>query len=211
VWVERRTTKRGGVRYRVEYRVGGRESASRYAGTFGTMREARARRDWVAGELANMRVPDLTLLAEAKRAPLVREVAERWQASRVDVAENTRLQHRSAIRRMLPVLGGRHVDTVTPTDVADLVAALSAGGTARESIRKTLNAAAMIFDFAGIKPNPARDRVHVRLPHEVKQEINPPTAEHVLAVHQLLPARYRLPLLVLDATGMRVGELEALS
>ena len=32
-----------------------------------------------------------------------------------------------------------------------------------------------------------------------------------LAVHGLLPTRYRLPLLVLDATGMRLGELEGLT
>jgi integrase len=32
----------------------------------------------------------------------------------------------------------------------------------------------------------------------------------VLKVYELLPAAYRLPLLVLEATGMRVGELEAL-
>jgi integrase len=41
--------------------------------------------------------------------------------------------------------------------------------------------------------------------------VQPPTAEHVAAVVRLLPARYRLPVLVLDATGMRVGELEALT
>jgi len=33
VWVERRPA-RSGVRFRVEYRVGGRESPSRYAGSF---------------------------------------------------------------------------------------------------------------------------------------------------------------------------------
>src|SRR6185437_7758552 len=57
-------------------------------------------------------------------------------------------------------------------------------------------------------PNPARDRVTVRLPRQDKQEMVPPTADHVLAVHGLLPPAYRLPLLVLDATGMRLGELE---
>lgn len=31
------------------------------------------------------------------------------------------------------------------------------------------------------------------------------------AVHALLPTRYRLPMLVLDATGMRLGELEQLT
>lgn len=45
----------------------------------------------------------------------------------------------------------------------------------------------------------------------MRPEIATPTAEHVLAVHALLPSRYRLPLLVLDATGMRLGELERLS
>jgi integrase len=32
-----------------------------------------------------------------------------------------------------------------------------------------------------------------------------------IAVVRLLPSRYRLPTLVLDATGMRIGELEALT
>jgi hypothetical protein len=48
----------------------------------------------------------------------------------------------------------------------------------------------------------------VRLPRQQRPEIVPPTADHVLAVHEVLPRRYRLPLLVLDATGMRLGELE---
>jgi integrase len=69
----------------------------------------------------------------------------------------------------------------------------------------------MIFDYARIAPNPARDRTTVRLPREDKAELNPPTAEHVLAVHGALAPRYRLALLVLDATGMRVGELQALT
>lgn len=46
---------------------------------------------------------------------------------------------------------------------------------------------------------------------EEKQEIVPPTAAHVLAVVALLPPRYPLPLLVLDATGMRLGEVEQLT
>jgi integrase len=108
-------------------------------------------------------------------------------------------------------MGDLRVDKVTPADVADLVAALTANGTARESIRKTLNALAMALDFADVKPNPARDKVRVRLPHEAKAEINPPTAEHVEAVHRLLASAYRLPLLVLDATGMRLGEIEQLT
>jgi integrase len=68
----------------------------------------------------------------------------------------------------------------------------------------------MVFDHAGVSPNPARDRVRVKLPREERREIQPPTAAHVEAVYRLLASRYRLPLLVLDSTGMRVGEVEAL-
>jgi integrase len=209
-WIEKRATG-DGVRYRVRYRLGGREAPRLYAGVFRTMREARTRRDWVAGELAARRVPDLSMLASPAPAVTLRDAAKRWQASRVDVRENTRIQHRTALGRLLPILGSLPVDRVAPTDVATLVTELAGMGKARESIRKSVTALAMVLDYAGVQPNPARDRVHVRLPREQKTEIVPPAAEHVLAVHGALPPRYRLPLLVLDATGMRLGELEYLT
>ena len=51
----------------------------------------------------------------------------------------------------------------------------------------------------------------VRLPRRKLAELAPPTADALEAVLGLLPSRYRLPVVVLDATGMRVGELEALT
>jgi integrase len=59
--------------------------------------------------------------------------------------------------------------------------------------------------------NPVRDRMIVKMPHEQRQQVQPPTADHVDAVVRLLPSCYRLATLVLDATGMRVGELEELT
>jgi integrase len=44
-----------------------------------------------------------------------------------------------------------------------------------------------------------------------RRHVEPPTAEHVEDVLRLLPTHYRLPAVVLDATGMRVGELERLT
>ncbi len=46
-WVARvqRKGKAGGTSYRVFFRVGGRESTPRHAGSFSTMREAKIRRD----------------------------------------------------------------------------------------------------------------------------------------------------------------------
>lgn len=209
-WLVTRTAKDGSRRFRVAWRDGGRDSRIRYGGSFKTKREALERRAWIAGELAGRRPPDLRSLDEqASRAPTVREAAERWQASRVDASQNTKLQHRSAVRAMLPLIGTRRVDSLTPADVAELVGKL-AESRKRETVRKSLLALAMLLDHAGVTPNPARDKVAVRLPREDKVEIVPPTAEHVLAVHRLLPTRYKLPLVVLDATGMRLGELEGL-
>ena len=210
VWIASRPTTDGGKRYRVLFRAGGREAPQRYAGTFATMREAKARRDWIAGELAAVRMPDVRLTAPASVETL-RLIAERWSSSRVDVADRTAMNHRVDLSRILPVLGDRPLDEITAADVAGFVVDLHEGGLARESIRKTLTTLAMVFDFAGVSPNPARNRTAVRLPREDRLEVCPPTAGHVQAVYRLLPAAYRLPLLVLDTTGMRVGELEGLT
>lgn len=67
----------------------------------------------------------------------------------------------------------------------------------------------MVLDHAGVNPNPARDRVTVKLPLQEPAEMEPPSAEHVEAAAAFLAGRYLLGLLVLDATGVRVGELEA--
>jgi len=214
-WIVARATKkdgrnRGRPRYLVRYRLGGRESAARYAGSFPTKTEALARKRWIDGELAAKRRPDLRALEQEPAAALVRDAAARWQESRVDVSENTRLQHRSALHAVLPTLGDRRVDQITAADVAELVGTLTAKGRKRETVRKSVVVLAMIFDHAGVSPNPARDKITVKLPREQKAEVLPPTAEHVQAVHDLLPTRYKLPLLVLDATGMRLGELEGL-
>jgi integrase len=107
------------------------------------------------------------------------------------------------------VLGSERVDRITPEDVSELVAEL--GKTRkRETVRKSLLVLGMMLDYAGIEPNPVRAK-SIKLPREEMTEINPPTAEHVEAVVRLLPTRYCLPALVLEQSGMRLGELEALT
>ena len=73
-WISPRATK-DGKRFRVLYRLGGRESVPRYGGSFKTKREALARQGWISGELAAMRVPDLRLVGEETPASL-RQLAE---------------------------------------------------------------------------------------------------------------------------------------
>jgi integrase len=209
-WITRRSRGDGSSTYRVFYRLGGRESTPRHGGSFRTMREAVVRRNWLSGELAAKRAPDIRLLDARTASPTLAKIAESWRSSRIDVAEGTAATYRVNLGRILARLGTRRVDEITPADVAEFAGELAEAELARESIRKTLVTFAMVLDFAGIVPNPVRDKA-VKLPHELRPEINPPTAEHLLAVHRLLPSKYRLPLLVLDATGMRVGELEQLT
>jgi integrase len=207
VWIITRQATAGQKRYQIRYRIGGRESRTRYGGSFKTKREALARRTWITGELAAMRVPSFDL-AEPDHATTLSDAAAAWQSSRVDVRDSTAVQHRTALRRVLPTLGTRPVNAITSAEIARLVAALHADGKARESIRKSLTALAMVFDYAGVSPNPARDRVQIRLPREERAEPEPPVADHVESAARLLTPSYRLALLVLDATGCRVNELE---
>jgi hypothetical protein len=98
VWIERRQAQDGKPRYLVKYRRGGAEARKRYAGSFRTMREATIRKAWVAGELAALRIPDLGAVGREDVSPQTfAQAASRWQASRVDVAEATAVQHRTAL------------------------------------------------------------------------------------------------------------------
>jgi len=206
VWIARRPRKNGGHSFRVMFRTGGRESMPRYGGAFQTMREAKIRRDTIAGELAALRVPELRR-RDHERPPTFAEASRRWQASRVDLAEKTRTRHGLELNRIDLLLGSRRVDELTPADVAEFVAGLVGEGYARGTIRKTLQTLAMVLDDAGTTPNPARDK-HVRLPREEPEEITPPTADHLEAVYRLLPSKHRLAFLFLDWSGARVSAID---
>jgi hypothetical protein len=188
------------------FKAGGREARQRYAGTF---REAKIRRDWIAGELAALRMPDLRPTVPGPVETLA-VVAERWRTSRIAVADGTAQTHRVNLGRILPLLGSKSPSEITESDVADLIGKLAVDGLGRESIRKTRSTLAMILDRERVSPNPARSK-SIELPREDREEVRPPEAGHVLAVHRLPPTSYRLPLLVLETTGMRVGELEGLT
>ena len=71
-WIVTRLTNHGQKRYRVVFRVGGAESSHRYAGSFPTKAEAIARKRWVDGELANMRVPDLRAFGAPSQVVMLR-------------------------------------------------------------------------------------------------------------------------------------------
>jgi integrase len=101
------------------------------------------------------------------------------------------------------------IDRVGVADVTDLVTGLVEDGLARESIRKTRSTLAMVLDLAGVVANPARDK-SVKLPRLELAGLTPPTAAHVEAVRAVLSGVNAMALVVLDATGMRISELDGL-
>jgi integrase len=127
----------------------------------------------------------------------------------VDVSEGTRTQQRTSLNRALRILGDRRLDELSAHDVAAMVGELHGEGLRPSFIRKIVQATAMVLDHAGLSPNPARDKVIVKLPREEPEEINPPSAEHVEAVYRLLPSKHRLALLWLDWSGARVSSIDS--
>jgi hypothetical protein len=207
VWIRTRATKSGN-RYHVEFRPGGREERVRFGGAFTSKRLARIRAAWIEGELAAKRLPDLRLTSrESEPVPTFVKAAATWRASRVDIAASTRDQHRIQLDKLLPLIGTRPIDELTAADFIDVAAALHEQGVARETIRKTLGAGAMVLDHAGINPNPARDR-SIKLPREEPEQINPPSAADVETVFARIPADHRLALLWLDWSGARVSSVD---
>lgn len=203
-----RRTKTGDRRFVVRYRLGGRAWPIQHGGSFSTMKEARARRDLVAGELAAGRNPAEALSAMVQRpiARTFRDVAEQYRTSRVDYAEETTKNMASHLKAILPTFGDLEPAAITPADVQTWIASLKLKP---GSMRRYLTTLRNVLDFAGVDPNPARDS-RVRLPREETSVVEPPSAEDVEAIIANSPPRWRLALRTLEQTGMRVGELRDL-
>ena len=87
----------------MRYRLGGRAYPLQHGGSFKTRRDAQARYNLIAGELAAGRNPAAVLHPAA--APARRTFAQwaaEYQASRVDIAEETAKNLSSHLNVMLP-------------------------------------------------------------------------------------------------------------
>lgn len=206
----RRRETRSGPRFQVRYRLGGRAYPLVHAGSFAALKEAKARRDFVAGELAAGRNPAeaLRALSEAPRRQTFRQWADAYKASRIDAAAKTSKTIESYVSALLPVFGDDYPDAITFAQVQEWVAG---SGLKASSIRQYLSTLRAVLDFAGLhgEANPARDP-RLRLPRQTHEVVDPPTAADVEAIIRHVPERWRLGLRVLEQTGMRVGEAHAL-
>jgi integrase len=217
-WIRTREVKigkrnpAGGKRYQVLYRRGGRAYKIESGGTFRTLKDARVRRDVVAGWLAQGLNPKNELAKLGAAPPLkltLREWAARYERSRVDYAAETAKNVRSHIRKIVasPV-AEKSIDAVELPDLQELVADWSED-LKPSSISRYMATVRLIFDYAGVEPNPARED-KLKLPAIIRQEANPPDADQFLTMLRAMPRRYWLPLVVIEQTGMRVGEAASL-
>jgi integrase len=202
---------RTGPRYVVRYRLGGRAYPVEHGGSFKTLREAKARRDLIGGELANGRNP--RELLDGLRTPTAAssrtfaDWAESYKRSRVDVSAATRANTETHLKTLLPVFGERDPQALSFADVQEWV---SSAELAPGSLRPYIATLRLVLDYAGLEPNPARDK-RVRLPELELVEINPPTTKQLLAVLERVSDRWVLPLIVLEQVGMRSSEAATLS
>ena len=149
----RRKTAR--KRYRVEYRPGGREEP------------ARLRR--LVHDEAARDGPRRRSSSGARRRPHPRPRARRAAADVADVRAGCAHAGRPPVSTSPPrpatstasrstsccrLIGTRRIDTLDAADFIDVVAQLHGQGVARETIRKTLGAGAMVLDHAGRHAEP---------------------------------------------------------
>jgi integrase len=204
-WIRTRTTVRGVRRYQVLFRRGGRAWPLEVAGTFGTLKEARTRRDFVVGELAAGRSPRDAL--RDALAPQRRTLADWfavWLTSRIDVDERTRVNYQGHWKRIAPRFEASTPDAIDHGDVQEWINR-QASELTPAVVRDYLGTLRQILDQSGIEPNPARHR-SLRLPMAERPVHSPPSDQHVLAMLDRVPRERRLLYVVLEQTGARLGE-----
>jgi integrase len=206
----RRRPTASGPRYQVRYRLGGRAWPQVHGGSFQSMKDARARQALILGELAAGRNPVEVLNAlAATPAPVLSfaQWAQRYETSRVDASEGKLRNLRVHAKLLNETFGACDPNAISTAEVTAWIAAAPLKPSSLRVYFTTLRA---ILDFAGVGANPCRDP-RVRLPRQQQAEVNPPSAAEVESLIKHATARHRLPLRVLEQTGMRVGELADLA
>lgn len=202
-----------GRTYQVLYRRGGRGYPIEAAGTFKTDKLARERRDLVAGWLARGLDPKgeiAKMLTPPAPSRTYAETVEAMIRTRHDASDATLRAKRHAFEKLTqlrPDLVVKAPERWVVQDVQEFVAAMVEDGLAPSTVEKYLgDGPKNVLDFAGIEPNPARDK-RVKLPASETTEVAPPTARDVLAILHDVADRFVLPIITLEQTAMRVGEL----
>jgi hypothetical protein len=173
------------------------------------MKEAKARRDLVGGELAAGRNPaDLlrAFAAEPVRTIALTEWADRFLTSRIDFAKNTADSYRSSLKKACETLGDRDPHKLGWADITAWIAGLVDADYKPATIGLYKTHLAVLLDYVGVDPNPAKDQ-RVKLPRREHEVRMPPSADHFEAIVAAATSRFRLALVTVEQTAVREGEL----
>jgi integrase len=202
----------GGKRYIVRYRRGGRGYRLEHAGSFRRLDLARERERLVGGWLAlglDPRDEFSKFGAEAERRVLT-DVGRDWLESRVDLSEQSRRVYATYLDALAESpYAQADPARLRPSDVRAQVSQWLKSGLAPKSIPERVSVLRLILDFAEVDPNPARHR-SVKLPARVERELVLPSAIDMVALVAGLGKKYRLPLVTLEQTAMRINEVVSL-
>ena len=191
------------------YRRGGRAYRIECAGTFAARKIADRRCEAVQGWLAAGLDP-VVELARLRNPPAVmtfESAAAAWAASLVDVTESSRSAYGHGAAYWSRLFSGRAPRLLTADDIQ---AVLAVPGVSPATLRAYRVALRGILDHVGVDPNPARS-ARLRWPKVDAEQVNPMEAAEVVAIFERVSKRLRLPLVVAEQCGPRVGELEQLT
>lgn len=172
----------------------------RHGGSYATLKEARARRDLIAGELAAGRNPADVLLSPEPTRTLA-TVYEKFRV-RPDVSEGTRRNYRSHWNLLAPALASAVPERVKPEDVQAWV---NAQTLAPGTLNAYLGTLPQLLDFARVEPNPARSK-WVKLPRAESEVSPPPDNTHVVAMLNAMKPERRMLFAFMERCGIRVSE-----
>lgn len=199
-WIRKRPLRNGGASFQVLYRRGGRAFRVETAGTFEARKHASNRKELVQGWLASGRDPRAELAAVENPPPrrTFATVAAGYEASRIDVEGSSRAAYGYAVAFWNTALGGRVIDEITDADVQ---AVINESDRARSTLRTYLSTLRQVFEFAKLEAPKVNLPIAVRV-----EEINPPEAADVVAILGRVSRRLRLPLILTEQCGLRIGE-----
>ncbi len=186
------------------YRRGGRAWPLESAGTFGTLKEARIRRDFIAGEISAGRNPRDSLRAAETPRRNLDDWFSLWLSTRIDVDERTQENYRVHWKRIGPRFGRRRPDGLEHGEIQEWINE-HVGELTPRVLRDYLGTLRQVLDHAGLEPNPARHRA-LRLPTAERPIHTPPSDKHVLAMLDEIRQERRLLFAFLEQTGARLGE-----
>jgi integrase len=143
----------------------------------------------------------------------VGEWAKEVEHGTPDVQPSTQARDDSYIRTMiLPYFEDSHLDKIRPLDVQRWIGDLQRRPYAPATIRKAYQLLSRLFDSAVANRMLLKSPcANIRLPRPVHQEMPYLTAEGLMAVAEAIDQRYRALVIVAGTTGLRFGELAALT